>query len=54
MFFKTSFPRGNSPDMPDNVRRNAFLRTMYLNKRTGLPYTDKLCFFRCLKYQKKN
>ena len=52
--FKTSFPFGNSPDMPDNVRRNAFLRTMYLNKRTGLPYTDKLCFFRCLKYHKKN
>ena len=40
--------------MPAHVKTNAFLRTMYLNKRTGLPYTDKLCFFRCLKYHKKN
>ena len=52
--FKKTFPLGCSVDMPGYVKRNPFLKTMYLNKRTGLPHTDKLCFFfRCLKCHKK-
>ena len=37
--------------MPAYVKRNPF-KTVHLNKRTGLLYSDKLCFFCCLKCHK--
>ena len=46
--FKTEFPLGNAEDLPDYIKQNRNLKTMYIDKWTGKPYTDNLCFFRCL------
>ena len=47
--FKTEFPLGNAEDLPDYIKQNRNLKTMYIDKWTGKPYTDNLCFFRCLR-----
>ena len=47
--FKTDFPLGNAEDLPDYIKQNRYLKTMYINKWTGKPYTDNLCFFRYLR-----
>ena len=52
--FLTDFPLGNAQDLPTYLKMNKHLKTLYINKRTNNPYTDNLCFFRCLKFHFKN
>ena len=42
--FKTEFPLRNAEDLPDYIKQNRFLKTMYIDNWTGKPYTDNLCF----------
>ena len=52
--FSTNFPLGNAIDLPKFLKRNKHLKTLFIDRKTGLPHTDNMCFFRCLKFHKKN
>ena len=41
-------PIGRSTRLPKYVLENPAIVSRDCDKRTGLPYKDKLCFFRCL------
>ena len=41
-------PIGRSTCLPKYVLENPAIVSLDCNKRTGIPYEDKLCFFRCL------
>ena len=41
-------PIGHSTCLPKYVLENPAIVSLDCNKRTGIPYEDKLCFFRCL------
>ena len=50
----TDFPLGCTIDLPGYLKRNKHLKTFFKNRKTGLPYSDNMYFFRCLKFHKKN
>ena len=41
-------PTGRSTRLPKYVLENSAIVSLDCNEHTGLPYEDKLCFFRCL------
>ena len=51
MFYVTKLrdhPIDRSVHLPKYVLENRAIVSLDFNKKTGLPYKDKLCFFRCL------
>ena len=52
--YKSNFPLGAADQLPDHIRPNRNIRTMFIDSKTGEPYSDNLCFFRCLKSHLNN
>ena len=52
--YTTDYPLGQAEDLPMHLKVNKYLRNMYINPRTKLPYEDNMCFFRCLRVHCNN
>ena len=46
--FPTTYPLGNSPELPDYIKNNRFIFGLEKDRNNAYQYKDNLCFFRCL------
>ena len=42
--YATVYPLGQAEDLPNYLKRNKYLKNMYINPRTKNPYDDNMCF----------
>ena len=48
--FKMGFPIGSSRELPEYITHSKSIYSFEKHPRTGKPFADYLCFFRCLAY----
>ena len=53
LVFPTRFVLGQATQLPSYIRNHHFIKSMHINNRTKEPYTDNMCFFRCLAEHRK-
>ena len=51
---KLSFSIGGVPELPPHIVSHKFIISLVRNPKTGSPYSDNLCFFRCLALAKNH